>query len=121
MHFVKAREVEIAAIHDVNRAWLQQKLVEDIDVVNLAIGDNDRSRNVSAQIQKRVEFDRAFAFAKLRPGKQRQTQIDCVGIERIDRFVQLHSEIVVGMWNYSSNGSNNICGSRSSMGFPKTP
>ena len=44
---IETCEIEIAAIQDVNGAGLDQQMVEDVDVVNLPIGDLDRGRDVA--------------------------------------------------------------------------
>lgn len=52
MHNVKTGKVEITAIHEVNCAGLHRQLVEDVDIVNLAIGNNNKGWNVPAQVQQ---------------------------------------------------------------------
>jgi hypothetical protein len=64
---IQAREVEIAAIHDVEGARLGQQL------------------------------HRRISRTKLGPREHRQPQIDGRGIERVHRVVQLHTEAVAGI------------------------
>jgi hypothetical protein len=40
-----------------------------------------------------MQLDAGFGFSEPRPGKQRQAQIDGAGIQGIDGFVELDSEI----------------------------
>ena len=94
---VKAGEVEIAAIEDVEGSGLEHQLVEEIDVVNFAIGDDHPTGNRAAQIQQRMQLHGGFVSAKLRPGKQRQAEIDGRGIQGISRLIQMHTELVVGV------------------------
>ena len=47
-------EVDIASVHDVEGAGLGYQQVEHIDVVQLAVADVQKRRDVAAQVQKRV-------------------------------------------------------------------
>ena len=67
---VESRKIEIAAIHDVDGRRLDGQLVEDIDIVNLARGNDYDRGNIPMQIQEGMEFDGSLAFSELRPGKQ---------------------------------------------------
>src|SRR4051812_40313836 len=58
------------------------------------MGNAHHSWNVAAQVEQRVEFDRAFVFAELGPGKKREAQIDGSGIEGVDSLVQRQAETV---------------------------
>src|ERR1022692_3568523 len=46
-------EVEVAAIHDVKRTGFPGQLVEDVDIMNTASGDNDNGGKVSLQSHRR--------------------------------------------------------------------
>ena len=89
---VQAREVEEAPIHDVEGARLGQQLIEDVDLVHLAVADVDEGRDVAAQIEQRVQFDRRLGRAKWRPRKHRQAQIDGRRVERVDGLLQIDAE-----------------------------
>lgn len=43
---------------------------------HLPMTEVNERRNIASQVHERVEFDGTFPSAKLRPRKQRQTQID---------------------------------------------
>src|SRR5208282_21428 len=73
---VQPLEVEKAPIHDVERAGLGQQLIEDVDLVHLAVADMDEGRDVAAQVEQRVQLDRLLVRAKRRPREYRQAQID---------------------------------------------
>src|SRR5712691_8439378 len=81
---IQALEVEEAAIHNVEGAGLGQQLVEDVDLVHLAITNVDEGGDVAAQIQQRVQLDGRLGQAERRPRKYRQTEIDGRGVECID-------------------------------------
>jgi len=71
MDHEQAGKVEIAAIHHVDRPWLERDIVEDVDIVNLAVGNNNKDGNGTPQVQKRVKFHGPLALAELGPGKER--------------------------------------------------
>ena len=91
MQLVQSGEIQIAAIHQVIRAWLDRQIVEDIDLVRLAIGDVNEGGDGTTQIEKRVQFDCRLGGSKRCPWINRQTQIDRRGIERVHRCVQVHT------------------------------
>src|ERR1019366_8394921 len=89
---IKALEVEESKIHDVEGAGLGQQLVEDVDLVHLAITDVDEGGNVAAQIQQRVQLDGCLGQSERCPRKYRQTEIDGRRVERIDGLLQFDTE-----------------------------
>ena len=97
---VKARqslEVEKPPVHDVERTRLGQQLVEDVDLVQLAIADVDEARDIAAQIEQRVQLDGRLGGAKWRPRKHRQAQIDGGGIECVNCVVQFDPKGLFGI------------------------
>ena len=50
--------------------------------------------NVALEIQQRMQFDRPFGAAKLRPGKQRKAEVDGGGVQGVDRGVEVETEVV---------------------------
>ena len=91
---VESPKVEITAVHDVVGAGHGYKMIQDIDVVQFSIGNQDEFGNVALEIQQRVQFDRPFGAAKLRPGKQRKAQVDGGGVQGVDRGVEVETEVV---------------------------
>ena len=59
--------------------------------------NDHNSWDAAAQVEQGVQFHRSFVFAKLGPGKKRQTQIDRGGVERVNSLGQLSAEAVVGV------------------------
>src|SRR5690606_28395946 len=89
--FVKAkqaRKIGEAAVHDVESARFRQQLIEDIDLVQLAVAYMNKTRDIAAQIEQRVHLHGGFGRAKWRPRKHRQTQIDRGGIEGVNGVLQ---------------------------------
>ena len=95
MQRVQSREVQEAAVHHVETAWLEGDLVQYIDLVQLALGDVDERRDMASQIEQRMQFDCRLGLAKAGPGKQRERQVDRRGVERIGRVRQFHRKAVV--------------------------
>jgi len=65
--------------------------------VQLAVADEDEGRDIAPQIQERVQFDRRFGRAERRPRKDRETQIDRGGIERVNGVLEIEPECLVGV------------------------
>src|SRR5215204_1105004 len=97
MQDVKAREVDIAAIHDVDGARFREQQIEDVNVLQLAVRDVDEARDVAAQIEQRVHLYRRLGGAKVRPWKQRQAQVDGGRVQSIDRVAQFQAQAFVGV------------------------
>jgi hypothetical protein len=94
---VEPGEVQIATIHDVKSSGFEGQLVEDPDIVRFPLRHMDKSGDRASQIEKGVEFDSPLAFAKLGPGKERQTQVDRRRIEGKDRFLELQTDVFVAV------------------------
>src|SRR5450830_1382620 len=97
MQYIKACEVDVAAIHDVDGARFGEQQIEGVNVVQLAVRDVNEARNVAAQIEQRVHLHGRLGGAKVRPWKQRQAQIDGGGVQSIDRVAQLQAQTFVGI------------------------
>ena len=83
MNPMPAGEVEIAAIHDVERASFPGQLVEDVDIMNTASGDNDDGGKVALEREQGVEFDGGLVPPKRGPRKERETEVNGGGVQRI--------------------------------------
>src|SRR5664280_155380 len=71
MQYIKAYEVDVAAIHDVDGARFGEQQIEGMNVVQLAVRDVNEARDVAAQIEQRVHLHRCLGGPKVRPWKQR--------------------------------------------------
>lgn len=90
-------EIDIGAIHHVERTRLGPEQVQDVDIVQQAVGDQHKRWDCASEIEQSMDFDRSLRFPEVGPWEQRQTQADGGGIERVDSPVQIQSEIVVGI------------------------
>ena len=84
MQSMKPLEVNIAAIHHVNGASFRYEQIEDIDVVQFAVGNVDETRDVSTQVKQRVHLHRRLGRPEVRPRKDRQAQVNGRRIQGID-------------------------------------
>ena len=85
-------KVEVAAIHDVERAGFPDQLVEDVDVVNTARRNNDDRGKVAVQVQQGVEFDGGLMPPERGPRKQREAEINGGGIQSVSGGLQIAAE-----------------------------
>jgi hypothetical protein len=67
---VKTPEIDVAAVHDVERAGFGIDLVKDVDVMHLAVGNANKCREIAVQVQQRVHFDGTLLLAELGPWEQ---------------------------------------------------
>src|SRR5260370_30921444 len=93
---VEPLEIDVASIHDVECADLGKDLIEDINVVSLAIRDANEGRDIAVQTDQGVHFYGGFVLSELRPRKQRQAQIYGCGIQRIQALVEIHTDRIDG-------------------------
>lgn len=94
MNPVEAGKVYIRSIHDIDGTSLDQKFVEDMNIVNLAMCDTDNNRDAAPQVQQCMEFDGSLALSEFGLREDRKTEIDDRGIEGVDRPIELQSEIL---------------------------
>src|SRR5882724_9139054 len=92
---VKTLEIHVTAVHDVERPGFRQDLVEHIDVVHLAVCNADKRRDITMEVQQRMQFDGSFTLPKASPWEQRETQIDGGGIERVQACIQVDADRIL--------------------------
>ena len=107
-------EVQVAAIHHVERSGLEGQHIQHVDLVGLAVRDMNEGWNVAAQIEQRMKFDCCLGGTKRRPWKQRQTQVDGRGIQGIHRIGKLYSKAVVAV-EFASTSDEQRCQIRPDM------
>jgi hypothetical protein len=94
---IEALEVEETTIHDVERAGLGQQLVEDVDLVHLAITDVNEDGDVAAQIEQRVQLDlpcTALALASVLRATAERCCISCANTS-LPRFIDGPHEVML--------------------------
>ena len=51
---IQTTEVDVAAIHNIERPRLQKQIVEDVDIVRLSVRNADKAGNTAAQVHECV-------------------------------------------------------------------
>ena len=97
VQLIKPIEVDVASVHDVESTGLGQQQVQDVDVVQFAVADVEKRRDIATQIEERVQLDGCLGRAKRRPRKDRQAQVDRTGIQSIDRVFQIDTKRFCGI------------------------
>ena len=92
-----AGEVEIATIHEVERASFPDELVEEVDVMNTARGDNDDGGKVALERQQGVKFDGGLVLPKGGPRKEREAEVNGGGIQRIGGGLKFKAGRLIGV------------------------
>ena len=84
-----------AAVHHIERPWLQDQDVQHIDLVHLAVADVDERGNRAPEVQQGMQLDGCLGFAKRRPVEQTQAQIDGGGVQCVNRILEIESQVLV--------------------------
>ena len=105
---VEALEIDVAAIHDVERAGLRQNLVEHVDVVHFAVCNADKRWDIATQVQQRMHFDGGLVPPEASPRKQRKAQVDGGGVQRVQACIQVDADRIVGIQR-PGNGDQVLC------------
>ena len=91
---MESTEIEIGSVHHIEGPGFDRQDVEDVDIVGLAVGNPHETRDISAQVDERVKFDRGLVASELSPGEQRQAEIDGRGIQRVGGMLELNAEAI---------------------------
>ena len=54
MDGIKAIEIQIPTVDNIEGSWFEDQLIEDVDVVNFAMSDNNERGNTSPEVQEGV-------------------------------------------------------------------
>ena len=91
---VKAPEIDIAPIHDIEGPRLQNQFVQDAHIGHFSIGNRDKHGDGASQVQERVQLDGGFGAAETRPGKELEAKVNGGGIQGVNRLVQFHADVL---------------------------
>ena len=94
MQSIETGEIQVAAIHYIERTSFDRHEVQHVDFVHLAVADVDKRWDCATQVQQGVQLDRTLGLAKRRPIEQAQTQIDRGCVQRIDGVLEIESDQV---------------------------
>jgi len=90
-------KIEVAFVHDIEGAGLEDHVIEKMDIVHLTACNADKRRDIGPQVQLGMHLDGAFVTAMLCPGKERQAQIDDSGIQSVDRAFEIPGQGLMGV------------------------
>ena len=93
---VQAAEVEICPVHDMESPGLRSDDVQNVDVMDLAVGDMDECGDVAPEVKQRMQPDGTFGPAETGPGEKGQAQVDGRRIQRVDGALKVGTVTVVG-------------------------
>lgn len=97
MQNVKASEIDVATIHDVDGTGLGYQQVERMHIVQLAVGNMNEARNAATQVEQRMHLHCGLGRAEVCPRKDRQAQVDGRGVECINRVRQVQPQVLAGI------------------------
>ena len=83
--------------HHVDGAGFGHELIQDVDVVHLAVTDEDEGRDIAAQIEQRMQLHGSLGRAERRPWKDGEAEIDRGRIERVHGVLEIEPERLVGI------------------------
>ena len=64
---IQSLKIDVAAVHHIEGTRLEDEVIEDADVVGLAIGDANKRGDVPLQVEEGMEFDGALVLAEVGP------------------------------------------------------
>src|SRR3989442_14084971 len=88
---VEAAEIDVTAIHQGEGTRFQPQVVECLDIGHFSRGNTEKTRNVAAQVDQRMQLDSSLASAKMSPREELETEIDRRGVESINGFLERHT------------------------------
>jgi len=97
MDSIKATEIQISTVDNIEGSWFEGQLIEDVDIVNFAMSDNHERGNTSSEVQEGMQFHSGFVGSEFGPREKRQTQIDGGGVQSVGRLIQFDTEGIVGI------------------------
>ena len=104
----KSLEIEVGTVHHIDRRGFRDHEIEHVDVVQFAVGNMYKARDIAAQVQQRMHFDCGLGAAKRCPWKQGQTEIYRGRIQRIYCVRQVQAQILFGI-ELASMGDKPLC------------
>ncbi len=81
---IQPLKVIISLVKDVERIRLITNLIHRPHIMNFSFSDMNVGRNLSHNIEHRMEFDAGLLFPEVRPLEQAQAQVNRRGVKRIE-------------------------------------
>ncbi len=93
MHLKQSRKVIVASTQDVERVMVQDKDVQNIDLLHIVVADVDAFRNRASDIQQVVQLDGCLGLEKRGPVEQ--AQIESGVIQCLAGFLEIEYQVLV--------------------------
>ncbi len=90
-------EVQVAAVHHVERAGFQGDFVEHVHIVDPARRHAHKSWDVRAQVQQCIHFHRSLGFPEQRPGEKGEAEVESGGVQGVGGLVQFGGQAFLGI------------------------
>jgi len=97
MQRMKAGEIDIATVHDIDGTGFGKQQIERMHVGQFAVRHVNEARDVAAQVEQGVHLHRRLGGAEMSPRKDRQAQVDGCRIQGVDRIGQVETKILRGV------------------------
>ena len=88
----QALKIDVATIHDVERARFREDRIKHVDVMHFAVRNANKRWDIAMQVKQSVEFDGGLLLAEVGPREQRKTQVDGGGVQRIQACIQIDAD-----------------------------
>lgn len=90
-------EIEVSTIHYIDGSGSHRHPVEEGNIVFPSLRNVDKQRDRALQIHLRMNLHGSFGFAEVRPGKERQAQVDSARVDSDDHAVQTDGILLCGI------------------------
>lgn len=94
---VKACEVEVTPVENVNASRLENDLIEEMNVMDRSICNAYEYGDWSGQVDLSVQFDGGLGSSEVCPRKHREAQVNGRRIDGIDHLLKIESVGVIGI------------------------
>ena len=94
MYVVESGVIKVATVHDIEGSGLRNEVIEDVDVVDLAIGNECPGRDATLQIEQGMQFDSCLCSSERGPWEQFQTEINRGRVKCIDRLLEFQPKVI---------------------------
>ena len=90
-------EIDIGSIHHAERTGPGAEQIQNINIVQKAVGDQHKRWVAASEIEQGVDLDGNLGLSIIGRREQRQAKADDIGIEGVDNPLEIQPEIVVGI------------------------
>jgi len=85
-------EIDIGSLHDGERTGLGTEQIQNVDIVQKAVGNQHKRWDCASEIEQGVNLYGGLGLSIIVPREQRQAQADGSGIEGVDSPIEIQIE-----------------------------